>query len=112
MNAMDLFQKSLQTLTSQFPIKALNLGVDAKQIVLHKLLLEEFDDGSGHGQSPLNLIEKFVKKKKLESEWVALKKIKLSDGMNLIEDLSGQIYIKNVHWNDFSENKGGSSNDK
>tara|TARA_R110000824_G_scaffold143003_2_gene310387 strand:+ start:83 stop:1837 length:1755 start_codon:yes stop_codon:yes gene_type:complete len=107
MNAMDLFQKSLQTLTKTFPIKALSLGIDAKQFELHKLLLEEFDDGAGHGQANIKIIEKYVKTKRLEKEWVALKKIKLKDTTNLIEDVGGHIFVKNVHWDDFSEDKGG-----
>ena len=112
MKAMDLFQKSLQTLTKTFPLKALNLGIDAKQIELHLSLLKEFDDGAGNGQSSLRNIEKYVKTRKLEAEWVAIKKIRLKDGSNLIEDIGGHIIIKNVSTNEFSDTKGGGSNDK
>jgi DNA replicative helicase MCM subunit Mcm2 (Cdc46/Mcm family) len=111
MNAMDLFQKSLQTLTQTFPIKALNIGVDVKQIELHKSILDEFNDGAGHGRITEKEIKAYTKRRKLESEWDALKKIKLADGSKLVEEMPDFFYVKNVNWEDFSEDEGGESNE-
>jgi len=114
MNAMDLFQKSLQTITETFPIKALNIGVDVKQIELHKRLLDEFDDGNGHGVCNEKQLQAFVKKLKMQKEWEELLKIKLKDDntSSLIEKLQDIYYIKNVDWKTISELEGGSSNDE
>jgi len=111
MNAMDLFQKSLQTLTQTFPIKALTIGVDVKQMELHKSLLDEFDDGAGHGKATESQIKKYAKKRKMEKEWEALKKVKLADGSHLVEPMPDFYYIKNVNWEDISEERGGDSSE-
>lgn len=103
MAAMDLFQKSLQTMTRTFPIKALNKGVDYKQMELHKKLIKKFKDGNGHGSATKKDINKYVRSLKLSTEWVALTKITLADGSKLIEELGDTYFIKNVEWDTFLE---------
>ena len=103
MAAMDLFQKSLITMTNTFPIKALNKGVDYKQMELHKKIIKKFDDGNGHGSGNINEINKYTKSVKLSTQWDALQKITLDDGSKLIETIGDTFFIKNVEWDTFLE---------
>jgi DNA replicative helicase MCM subunit Mcm2 (Cdc46/Mcm family) len=103
MAAMDLFQKSLITMTKTFPIKALNKGVDYKQMELHKKILKKFDDGNSHGSGNINEINKYAKSLKLSTQWNELQKITLDDGSKLIETIGDTFFIKNVEWDTFLE---------
>ena len=103
MAAMDLFQKSLITMTETFPIKALNKGVDYKQMELHKKIIEKFKDGNGHGSGSVIEINKYAKSLKLSTQWNTLQKITLEDGSKLIETIGDTLFIKNVEWDTFLE---------
>ena len=103
MAAMDLFQKSLITMTETFALKALNKGVDYKQMELHKKILAKFDDGNGHGSGDAKEINRYVKSLKLSNQWNTLQKITLDDGSKLIETIGDTLFIKNVEWDTFLE---------
>ena len=104
MCAMDLFQKSLQTMTCTFPMKALNRGIDFKQIELHKKLLRKFNDGNGHGNGTEKEISTYARKNGLANEWKSLKTVKLEDGSKLITEFpDGSIFVKNISWESIME---------
>ena len=90
-------------MTETFPIKALNKGVDYKQMELHKKIIEKFKDGNGHGSGSVIEINKYAKSLKLSTQWNTLQKITLEDGSKLIETIGDTLFIKNVEWDTFLE---------
>jgi len=93
-SARDIFLDSLETLTKNFPRKAMDMGLNYQQLELHKQILKRFGDGTGQASGSRKELERFASSSKRRIQWDELCKIKLPDGSMLIEDFKGTLIIK------------------
>ena len=92
--ARDIFLDSMETLTANFPRKAMELGVDGEQMELHRQILRNFGDGSGQASGTRKEIERFAAQQGRKKLWDDLCKVKLPDGGMLIEVFQNTLIIK------------------
>jgi len=92
--ARDIFLDSMETLTANFPRKAMELGVDGEQMELHRQILRNFGDGSGQASGTRKEIERFAAQQGRKKQWDDLCKVKLPDGGMLIEVFQNTLIIK------------------
>ena len=100
-NAIDIFQDSLETLTSAFPRSALNQGMDAGVLELYHKLLKNFDNGSGQASGTRSEMNRYAASLNLKDEWKTLQKMKYNDETPpnmVVDDIQGHLVIKSG-WN-------------
>ena len=100
-NAIDIFQDSLETLTSAFPRSALNQGMDAGVLELYHKLLTNFENGSGQASGTRSEMARYAASLGLKDEWKTLLKMKYNDETPpnmVVDDIQGHCIIK-PNWN-------------
>lgn len=93
---LDMFQTSLETLTSAFPRIGISQGIDFETLELHRQIVLKFDTGMGSAIVVNNSEAKtFAQEQGRSKQFAEMKKIVLDDGSKLIEDMgNGKILIK------------------
>jgi hypothetical protein len=101
-NAVELFEDSLETLTSAFPRGALQQGINSEAIELHRQILKHFGNGSGQASGKRSDIAKFATKQNRKKEWDLLCKIKVNKGSHpqlLVQDMGKGFLHIGSNWN-------------
>ena len=94
MNAMQIFEESLETLAENFVCAAYDLGMNIDEISLHHKIIDKFSkDGANQATVAKKDVARYVASVNRKKAWEAIKKIKIPGGDMVVQDFGKDMWI-------------------
>ncbi len=94
MNAMQIFEESLETLVEQFVCAAYNLDMNIEEISLHHTIIDKFSKDGGESTLVAKKdVARYVASVKRKKEWEAIKKIEIPGGGKVVQEFSTDTWM-------------------
>ncbi len=94
MNAMQIFEESLETLVEQFVCAAYNLDMNIEEISLHHKIIDKFSKDGGESTLVAKKdVARYVASVKRKKEWEAIKKIEIPGGGKVVQEFSTDTWM-------------------
>jgi len=94
MNAMQIFEESLETLVEQFVCAAYNLDMNIDAISLHHKIIDKFSkDGANQALIAKKDVARYVASVGKQKEWNGIKKTKIPGGDMVVQEINSDTWM-------------------